>query len=198
MTRLSILCITEHGAHAPPFLTHFEEVSEQLDAALVIHDGRGAGCIENVLDEAVAACPDGMILRLDDDERMSLEMRDWLEDGDWQEHDHWAFPRHNLWPDEHSHITSHGLYPDLQTRLSVKAKSGGRHTVHQGSPYGTGEVAPCAIEHWKFLVRPIEERRELVARYESLQPGAGHRFSQFSVPEDVDWTPTVEPVRVPA
>jgi hypothetical protein len=180
---LTILCVTEHGPHSPPFITDMEEIAEQLDAAFVLYDGRGAECLENVLDQAVASCPDGMILRLDDDERCAPEMRDWLEDLAWAEHDHWAFPRYNLYPDESSYITSLNLYPDLQTRLSTKEKSGGRNVIHCGSPYGTGQIAPCHIEHHKFLVRSQEERAATLQHYERIVPGAGSRFVQFSLPE---------------
>ncbi len=179
MIPLTILCVTEYGQHFPPFIADMAEIAEQLEAAFVLHDGRGAGCIENVLDEAVASCPDGHILRLDDDERCTPEMRDWLEDGEWQEADHWAFPRLNLYPNADCYITSHNLYPDLQTRMSSKAKSGSRPFVHAGSPFGTGVVAPCAIEHHKFLVRTYEERLALLERY-----GAGDHYTPFSVPED--------------
>ncbi len=186
MIPLSILCVTEHGDHSPPFIADMAEIAEQLEAAFILYDGRGVGCIENVLDQAVATCPNGMILRLDDDERCSPEMRDWLEDCCWLEDNHWAFPRLNLWPNQFMHLTSHALYPDLQTRLSVKWKSGGRHLIHVGSPFGTGRVAPCAIEHHKFLVRSLEERRALADRYEQVAPGAGtNQYRAFSVPEDV-------------
>ncbi len=179
MIPLSILCVTEHGDHTPPFIADMAEIAEQLEAAFILYDGRGVGCIENILDQAVATCPNGMILRLDDDERCSPEMRDWLEDGEWQEADHWAFPRLNLYPNEDCYITSHNLYPDLQTRLSTKAKSGGRRGIHAGSPFGTGRLCPVEIEHHKFLVRSYEERLALLKRY-----GAGDHYTPFSVPED--------------
>ncbi len=185
MIPLSILCVTEYGEHSPPFIADMEEIAEQLEAAFILYDGRGAGCIENVLDQAVATCPDGMILRIDDDERCSQRMRDWLEDGAWQEADHWAFPRLNLWPNDHSYISNMGLYPDLQTRLSIKAKSGGRPHVHAGSPYGTGHIAAGHIEHHKFLVRSLDERRAILAGYEQTIPTyARHHFVPFSCPED--------------
>ncbi len=183
MIPLSILCVTEHGDHSPPFIADMAEIAEQLEAAFILYDGRGVGCIENVLDQAVATCPDGMILRLDDDERCSPEMRDWLEDCAWLEDNHWAFPRLNLYPNEHSYISSVNLYPDLQTRLSVKWKSGGRQQIHAGSPFGTGRVAPCAIEHHKFLVRSLEERRAILSGYEAAGADTYH-FRPFSTPED--------------
>src|SRR5690606_10758983 len=83
----------------------------------------------------------------------------------------------------HSYIVNPPLWPDLQTRLSVKAKSGGRTRVHAGSPFGTGTVAPCVLEHHKFLVRPRGEREALVERYERIERGAGLGYSMFSVPE---------------
>ena len=197
MSDLSILCVTEGRAHAHKFVTTMALHATRLHARLVLAvDGepkpwmpantvkvRSTGCIESVLDEAVNACPDGYVLRLDDDEQMSAEMRAWLANGSYRDADHWAFPRLNLWPDVHHYISNQPLYPDLQTRLSVKEKSGGRTQVHVGSPYGTGQVAPCAIEHHKFLVRPLHEREALIARYDRIQPGAGADFVAFSVPE---------------
>jgi hypothetical protein len=148
---------------------------------------RSEGYVESVLDEAVEACPEGHILRLDDDETVSDEMRAWLKASEWQASDHWAFPRMNLWPDETSYIASDPLWPDLQTRLSSKEKSGSRPVVHQGSPFGTGQVAPVALLHHKFLVRGREERERMVESYEQVQPGAGRGWLPFSVPERYDF-----------
>lgn len=203
MSDLTVLCVTRADPYALPFLDEMTGLAADLDAHLVVAadgdrahrtlDGidadlilvRSHGYIESVLDDAVSYCPDGHILRLDDDERPSYEMYDWLLERCYETNDHWAFPRYNLWPDERSYITSLSLWPDLQTRLSVKAKAGGRTKIHYPSPYGTGVVANVAIEHHKFLIRDIDERRETLDRYERLQPGAGSRFRQFSVPEDL-------------
>lgn len=182
---LTILTVTEYADYAMPFLIGMEALAADLGCDFVKYDGTGADYLENALDRAVAECPDGYILRLDDDEKVSTEMRDWLAAGEYEAADHWAFPRRNLYPDEGHYITSMHLYPDLQTRLSVKEKSGGRLYIHAGSPYGTGQVAPCHIEHHKFLVRSRAERWETVQRYEALQPSAGARFLQFSVPDDM-------------
>lgn len=202
MATLTILCVTRAEPCALPFLEDMAGVAYHLDARLLIAaDGpeaykrlddlyehitlvRSAGYLESVLDQAIARCPNGHILRLDDDERCDDLMVDWLARGEYETADHWAFPRYNLWPDEHSFITSLGLYPDPQTRLSVKGKAGGRHQIHVGSPYGTGVIAPVHIEHHKFLVRSLEERRRILAGYERLLPGAD-RWRQFSCPEDM-------------
>lgn len=199
---LSILCVTNLAAHAQVPLICMSTLADHLGAEFVVGvDGGGEipldkgwfdsrvdlqsnGCIESVLDQAIAACSGEYVLRLDDDERVSEAMFTWLSEGRYHDADHWAFPRMHLWPDEEHYITSEPLWPDLQTRLSVKAKAGGRTAVHQGSPYGTGRVADVAIEHHKFLVRDLAEREALVEHYERLQPGAGSdHFARFSVPE---------------
>lgn len=196
MSDLTVLVVSQYEPHADSFLNDLAVAAEALDARFVEHDGRGAGVIEHVLDDAIATCPNGYILRVDDDERISLEMLGWLATGAYREQEHWAFPRMNLWPDADHFITSHSLWPDYQTRLSVKAKSGGRTGVHDGSPFGTGELAPCAIEHHKFLVRSEAERREILARYEALGADRGH--AQFSVPEDLGEVALLERSRVAA
>jgi hypothetical protein len=181
---LTILCVSAGAAYGEPFIDDMREVAADLNCRFVLYDGSEARVIEDVLDEAVALCAEGWILRLDDDERVSPEMYRWLLASSWHEADHWAFPRLNLWPDDDHYIRSDPLFPDLQTRLSTKAKSGGRTEIHQGSPFGTGRLAPCAIEHHKFLVRSEEERRALVLHYDAVRDGAGRGFADFSVPED--------------
>lgn len=207
MSDLSILCVTKLGAHAEVPLICMSTLADGIDAELVIAvDGGGEiplqeewfdkrvdlqsnGCIESVLDRAVAECSGEYVLRLDDDERESPDMFKWLSEGRYREADHWAFPRMHLWPDPKHYIVSEPLWPDLQTRLSVKAKAAGRTAVHQGSPFGTGRVAGVAIQHWKFLLRDLAEREALVEHYESLQPGAGSdHFARFSVPERFEMT----------
>jgi hypothetical protein len=200
MTTLTILCITNFGFHASGFIRRLGEQASALGAGFVlgadaplpswIRDDwtivplKSAGYIESVLDQVIAACPDGYILRLDDDEQIGPQMFNWLESGAYREAEHWAFPRQHLWPDPEHYVTNPPLWPDLQTRLSVKAMAGGRHRVHEGSPYGTGRVADVAIEHHKFLARPLAEREQLLEHYETLQPGAGgQQFDVFSVPE---------------
>lgn len=200
MTDLTILCVSQFGTHSESFVRHFAETADAIGARLVIGadatppawmDSVACDCvalhsegyIESVLDEAVAACDAGYVLRMDDDERISAPMVRWLADGDYRTNDHWAFPRMHLWPDEAHYITNAPLWPDLQTRLSVKAKAAGRSRIHAGSPFGTGRIAECVIEHHKFLARPLAERERLVEHYERLQSGAGEQFAGFSVIE---------------
>lgn len=184
---LSILCVTEGRPYSKPFIAKMKRVASDIDVPFIlIRDGQdihSGGYLESVLDHAVDQCPDGWILRLDDDEALPDETILWLASGEYQNADHWAFKRRNLWPDSAHHISNPPLWPDLQTRLSVKAKSGERHEIHAGSPYGTGTVAPVPIDHHKFLVRTREEREALVQRYDNLTPGAGSQYAMFSVPE---------------
>lgn len=187
MSGLTILCVTADEDYAQPFVDEMLDLGDRLGAEVIIHDGRGAGAIENVLDVALRECQSGgYVLRLDDDERVSPRMEEWLASEMYVQCDHWAFPRLNLWPNESHYAVTPPLYPDLQTRLSLRELSGGRSHVHAGSPFGTGDVAPVAIEHHKFLVRTEAERRELLARYEAIQPGAGTEYAIFSVPEDFE------------
>lgn len=185
MSELTILCVSKGEPYSAPFREDLERLAFLLAAEYVEFDGSQAACVEQVLDEAVASCAEGYILRIDDDERVSRAMQEWLLLRAYREDEHWSFPRMHLWPTPDSFIDSPPLWPDQQTRLSVKAKSGGRSEVHAGSPFGSGRLAECAIEHWKFLVRSYEERMALLTHYEETQPGAGYQFAAFSLPEDV-------------
>ncbi len=177
---LTFLCVTRFEGCTEGLRERMESLADDVDANMVFFDGSQARCIEDVLDDAVAECPDGHILRLDDDEGC-YGMREWLLSGEWESRDHWAFRRANLYPDADHYVTNHELWPDFQTRLSTKAKSGGRTKVHVGSPYGTGHLGTPVIAHYKFLVRSAEERQALVEQYEAA--GASEQFRVMSFPE---------------
>lgn len=140
---------------------------------------KSRGYVESVLDEALSHCWGDYILRLDDDELPSLAMQEWLRRGEFRAHDHWKFARIHLWPDRRSALLTPHLFPDHQTRLSVRAKSGGRYSIHAPSPFGSGVEAPVAILHLKFLVRTREQREQTAAKWHN---GA---MTAFSLPEDV-------------
>lgn len=210
MSDISILCVTRALPYALQFLDDMAELAHDLDAPLVLaadgdaawraldgHDNvimlRSHGYIESVLDEAVGACDTNWILRLDDDERVSFGMYEWLLERSYRAADHWAFPRANLWPDEHQRLAgiSDGFpeggtcWPDYQTRLSIKRKSGGRTEIHQGSPFGRGRVAPVALEHHKLIVRGFDERLGQVRAYDRISDGAGSSpmYGPLQMPE---------------
>lgn len=212
MSDLTILCITQGQPYAMPFIQRMAEDAKIIGAEFLLGpDGftpdanlapgcrrigglKSEGHIESILDQAIDHCADGYVLRLDDDERLPVATLDWLKQRGYEGSNHWAFPRLNLWPDADHYIENKPLWPDLQTRLSTKALSGGRKGVHDGSPFGTGRVAPVAIEHHKFLIRSREEREALVDHYETLRPGAGSKYVMFSVPERYEDVLSIKPV----
>lgn len=207
MKRLSILCVTRAEAYAMPFLEEMVRVAglcgadlvfagdgfdaiERLDARFhdvatrIVHV-ESSGFIESVLEEAVSACRSSYVLRLDDDEAASPAMVDWLVREDYVNDPHWKFPRTHLWGDTQHYLANAPLWPDHQTRLSLLSMSGGRFTIHAGSPFGGGTLAPVCVEHHKFLVKTIEERRAIMAMYDLISPGSGTAFAAFNVPEEV-------------
>lgn len=211
---LSILCVTRGEPFALAFLRDTEKVAGHLFAEFVpVADGEAAsraladcghvpycvdsaGYIESVLDEAVGFCRGDYVLRLDDDERISPAMVRWLGTRAYLGADHWAFPRANLWGDANSVLVNPPLWPDLQTRLSVKAKAGGRHGVHDGSPFGTGRIAPAVIEHHKYLVKDRAQREAQARAYDAARPGAGtdpvfwpHMLPEAAFPEGLRLAP---------
>lgn len=154
------------------------------------------GYIESVLDACVNLTTGRYVFRIDDDETLSSPLVEWLREGAYKESDHWKFNRAHLirgkgipcYPNipENRFITSPPLWPDHQTRLSVRDKSFGRTHIHCGSPHGGGDLCPYPIIHHKFVIKSREEREEILKRYESIQPGAGSGFRYFSVPELIE------------
>lgn len=191
MSDLTILTITDYPPHAAEYLERAQDLARDLDAAYVEFDGTGAGGgVEHVQDAAVAICPDGYILLLADDENPDAEMTEWLHGRYYRQTDNWCFARLNYYPD----TTSCVMYPDLQTRLATKEKSGGRTRLHQGSPWGTGWQGGGAIEHWKMLVQSLEVRRAQIEERERMQRGAGYGFRPYVIPEDC---PGIQLTRLP-
>lgn len=205
---LSILCVTKGEERAYPFLSAMVALASTLRAEMVIavdtlHGACDSierrygvvarvvrvgslGFLESALDVAVYACNGDYILRLDDDERCSPAMAVWLFQESYLTSDHWKFPRLHLWPSEDSVVITPHLWPDHQTRLSVKGKSAGRTSVHAGSPFGGGLDAHVCIEHHKFLTRSREDRLSIALEYDKQWPGSGTGgMKPFSLPEDV-------------
>jgi len=203
---LSILTVTKAEHFTGFFLNRMQKLAIAANAEFVIAgDGSDAinrlkkagygdedilvsvksnGTMESVLDSAVRCCSGKYILRLDDDECVSPEMFQWLVREDFTEADHWKFSRAHLWHHEGLYITNAPLWPDHQTRLSVKKKSGGRPVLHVGSPFGGGRLAPVILEHWKFLVKSTEERWAIAKFNDQFGPGFGTgSMLPFNVPE---------------
>lgn len=208
MRLLSILTVTKAEAYVIPFLREMKNVAEQANAEFVVAgDGPEAmkklrgwglgdeevlvsvaskGYIESILDQALNCCGGRYILRIDDDEFMSSEMQRWVVDESYTEADHWKFARAHLWGNRKQYIDAAPLWPDHQTRLSVRKKAGNRTFIHSGSPFGGGKLAPVILEHAKFLVKSREERQAIADRYDSFGVGLGsHGMTAFNIPEKV-------------
>lgn len=213
MKRLSIVCVTRYEDHAEPFLKKLLQLAQWIPDCEVVLGADGAdaydvlqdwpsyaheegvdvvvvavqsqGYIESVLDDVLTACQGDYVLRIDDDERVSPALAQWLRDGQYLTDDHWKFSRAHLWPDLQHYVSTPPLWPDHQTRLSVRAKAGGRTTIHAGSPFGGGRLAPAVLEHHKFIVRSLREREAIAARYDQIARGAGtsSNMKPFQLPD---------------
>jgi len=201
---LTILCITNGREFAGRFIQRMFDTANRIQARLILGlDGEKAQAAgypchasmnlqavslqEDVADEAVKACPDGWILRIDDDEVISPALEKWLKEDGYltAKQALYAFPRVYMWGDEKHILVNDGMWPDLQTRLGWKPYMLGYSYVHAGNPNGTGAIVPYAIEHHKLLVLSHEERKEISYRYENLRPGAGTlpQYARYNLPE---------------
>lgn len=218
MPDLSILCVSRGEECILPLLRKLAVHARDLNAECVmVADGDAAkdsigfylegagsklfqlessGYIESILDDAISLTTGRYVLRLDDDESLPDQTIQWLLSGEYLTHPHWKFARKHLWTDEYHYIANPPLYPDHQTRLSVREMSTGRTSIHCGSPFGGGELASIGVDihHHKFLVKTLDERLEIVKRYNQIHPGAGDNFRVFSVPEMVLINPVVRAV----
>lgn len=204
---LSILCVTNGDKHVGAFVERMPQLAKRLNAELVLGlDGPTAQSAdyrkladvavdlpahdvplqEQVIDVAVGACNGEFILRLDDDEAVSESLEKWLLEGRYKAGRLFAFPRVYMWGDESHVLSNEGIYPDLQTRLGLKALMFGVNAIHAGNPNGTGTVIPYALEHHKLLVKTYEQRRAIADRYEAIRAGAGYSFTygRYNTPED--------------
>jgi hypothetical protein len=193
--RLSLLCVTRGEKHTPRFFGHFSLLANLLRAELVIGcdrcdvdvpdakkvhlDASSCPVVETILEEAVSHCSGEYVLRLDDDETVSLAMAGYLMAGDWQKHEAIGFPRAHLWVNESIMLTDAHWWPDVQMRLSLK-KHAVRKFVHEGAPR-LDVVVGGALLHHLWLVRTREERLETCRRY--------HAAANQAMPEN----PTVWP-----
>ena len=177
--KLSLLCVTRGENHARRFLTHFAHVADLLRAEYVIGcdrcniecstakivrlDASSCPTVETVLEEAVGACSGDWILRMDDDETLSLAMLGYMLAEDWSKLECIAFPRAHLYVDEHHAIADPQWWPDWTMRLSPREYAV-RHKLHEPAKKVT-HLARAMMLHHNLLVRGREGRREVAERY---------------------------------
>lgn len=202
---LSVLCVSSGDNHSRTFVRKLRDMTRGLQAefVLVAHGDQATErfrnwalpptgtvhsqkpWVESVLETALTFCSGSYILRMDDDELCSPAMVVWLAMEEYKKADHWKFPRTHYWNDLETVLMTPQLFPDHQTRLSLRHKAGGRTEVHAGSPFGGGSDAQVAIEHYKFLVKSYDERRRIAMNYDSFRRGYGtNGMLAFSLPED--------------
>jgi hypothetical protein len=159
-------------------------MADAVGADVRVYDGRGAGAIETVLNDAYRSCETSYILRLDDDELLDASAISWLQEGEYVTEPVWHWRRRHLWGD--GWIGNWPLYPDLQIRLAHVRQLAQISRVHELPVASIGSPAGGHLYHHKFLVRDRADRQRLADRYEALQPGSGSaKFAVFQVPEDV-------------
>jgi hypothetical protein len=204
MMTLSILCVTVGEPWAGKYITRMFDLANRLGVELVLGldkeaaQAAGYPCHrsvnlnsrliqEEIMDQAVDACPDGYILRLDSDEVVSPALEKWLASGKYAEIGArvYAFPRVYMWGDERHILTNDGIWPDLQTRLGRKECMYGVNQIHAGNRHGTGQVIPYALEHHNLLVKDRPMREAIAHKYESVRAGAGTRpeYARYNLPE---------------
>ncbi len=183
---LSIVCVSEGRPRAERFFEHFRDVANDLGAELVIGidmkdpnnlDGmrlaqkfadtlvivKSEGFVESVINDVVAAAHGRWIFVLDDDEMLSHALWEWLRnrgyiDGVTQM---WEFPTAAVWPTSMTFLTDEKHWPDIHTRLMTWRFAEWNPTPHGGHRYGRGILCPAAIVHYRYLVKPLDERREI-------------------------------------
>lgn len=200
---LTIVCVT-NGKGKADFLAKMRHHADYLDACFLVGtDGehgyrmameaeadivapvKGNGYLESILDEVMKKVQTEYVLRLDDDERLSPALVEWLR-GEWyKEYEIVTFPRANLWGDEYHFLSEYPWWMDEQTRLGKTSLMLGRNEIHQGNPNGAGVTVPYVIEHHKFLIKDYAERLKIALLYESVRKGAGlGEFLPFNLPEE--------------
>jgi hypothetical protein len=204
---ISLLVVSKCEPHTDRFFTHYRAVADMLGIPWVLGCDRcspppcfkadkvfSVCCkttVEDVLILAFRQCETEWVLRLDDDETLSLQALSWLYK--WLQPPSQrsakamkaiAFHRANLWGGESLRLAEPGLYPDVQVRL-VRRDHENRTRLHEGLDCDL--VAPVDLLHYKFLIRSYEDRVKIADAYESTWKGAGYGpdYMKFNLPEKV-------------
>jgi len=121
------------------------------------------GYLENILEKATnELCSCDWVLRLDDDELISINFLDKKFTLLHAPVDYWYFPRHALVGDERHYISSEPWYPDHQARLFRRGKLKCSPIRHY-PPYSNSNIAGYAnnvhIFHYPFVLYDRETRQ---------------------------------------
>lgn len=139
-------------------------------------------------------CSGEWILRVDDDELPSRELRQALPSLlDEREPTHYFFPRRWVYPTPKTYITEGIWLRDVQLRL-VRNLPGLWHfsgRLHLNMEVeGANRIVDAPLLHLSLLVADLEKRRAKVEAYERIRPGlragSGVPLNSLFVPEDVE------------
>ncbi|MEA2758463.1 MAG: hypothetical protein QOH65_1076 [Methylobacteriaceae bacterium] len=175
-------------------LSYKRAAARLLDEVFLI-DTKGE-CVEQIMPDILNECTEKWIMRLDDDEAPSSKLVQWLDEVVLPcDISAVAFPRRALRIQGHEvqyARTIPGIQEhDYQYRCFDPSRVELDTRVHTpGIRFPESEVvhAPhdCCIYHFDWIIRSSEERKAKLARYESLQSGAGEIFKYQYAPEDSD------------
>lgn len=150
--------------------------------------------VHQAMQQVVSECRTEYILILDDDERCTMRLANWLIGKHYQSAPFWYVPRAWLYQDRHHFISSKKHWPNHALRIgaqeAITVLTGPIHAGWMAGP-GAKEICPYAIEHHKLLIRSLAERKDTVAKYEAIKPGAGmpnHYLPECVMVDVAEWT----------
>jgi hypothetical protein len=155
--------------------------------------------LEEMLDPVIQACSGDYVLRLDDDERCSPGLVEWLRSDEMLKRDSWFFSRCHLWPDIQHVLSEQPYFPDFQARVSVKRQARRPARIHAPHVYPAYRAPASAyLEHHVFLTKTRADRQVITARYETIRTGKEFLPEQvtYAFPYD-ELNPVVEPLGSP-
>jgi len=214
---LSVLCATRAEACVRPFLAEMRPLAQAcggrfqvvLDRSesyerwttlglkgdcLVSSDGMylAQDGVHQAMQEMVNECRSDYVLILDDDERCTPALVEWLKTGRYEDADFWYIARAWLYRDTKHYITSAKHWPNPALRIGRSQLVRVPTQIHAGWMDGSGQrsIAPYPLEHHKFLIRSLEERKATVERYEAIREGAGmpgHYLPECVMVDVAEW-----------
>ncbi len=190
---LSVFCATRAEDHVWPFLLDMVTVARRCGGEFVmVADGAVAwdrltngdfpddvipaiDGVHRTMERAIQNNTSDYVLVLDDDERCTAGLVEWLASESYLGTDFWDIPRAWLFRDTKHFITSRKHWPNYDLRVGRRILVSVPTVIHHGWMARAGTSAECAhaIEHHKLLIRSLEDRIALVKHYESIKKDAG-------------------------